>query len=319
MLNIDLSGKRALVAGVADAGGFGFAIAKSLAEAGASVCVGTWPPALNIFLNLIERGKMDEARRMPDGSMLEFERIYPLDAAFDTLSDAPEELRTSKRYKDTGDFSIEGMANRLKTDFGDKPLDIVVHSLANGSEVTRALLDTSRAGYLSAIGTSAYSNISLINRLSPLMRDGGSLHVADLHGVRAGDTGLRRGDVVGKSGARERYAGARLRSRPAVRPPGERHLGGAIRIAGGERHRHHRKDGGVLRGELTAAGATHARGSRARGRVSRLAAREWDHRHHLVRRQGVSRNGNGGGVCRRVPHAELIAPFSGSWMRRGSE
>ena len=35
MLSIDLAGKRALVAGVADDGGFGFAIAKSLAEAGA--------------------------------------------------------------------------------------------------------------------------------------------------------------------------------------------------------------------------------------------------------------------------------------------
>ena len=49
MLNIDLTGKRALVAGVADDGGFGFAIAKALAEAGATVCVGTWPPALGIF------------------------------------------------------------------------------------------------------------------------------------------------------------------------------------------------------------------------------------------------------------------------------
>ena len=58
MLSIDLSGKRALVAGVADDAGFGFAIAKALGEAGATVCVGTWPPALNIFLNLIERGKI---------------------------------------------------------------------------------------------------------------------------------------------------------------------------------------------------------------------------------------------------------------------
>ena len=41
MLNIDLRGRRALVAGVADDGGFGFAIAKALGEAGASVCVGT--------------------------------------------------------------------------------------------------------------------------------------------------------------------------------------------------------------------------------------------------------------------------------------
>ena len=93
MLNIDLTGRRALVAGVADDGGFGFAIAKALAEAGASVCVGTWPPALNIFLNLLERGKMDESRRLSDGKLLEFEKIYPLDAVFDTYDEMPEDLR----------------------------------------------------------------------------------------------------------------------------------------------------------------------------------------------------------------------------------
>ena len=89
MLNIDLRGRRALVAGVADDGGFGFAIAKALAEAGATVCVGTWPPALNIFLNLLERGKMDESRRLSDGSLLTFEKIYPLDAAFDSYGAMP--------------------------------------------------------------------------------------------------------------------------------------------------------------------------------------------------------------------------------------
>src|SRR4029078_8107583 len=88
MLNIDLTGKRALVAGVADDAGFGFAIAKALAEAGASVSVGTWPPALNIFMNLLERGKMDESRKLSNGKLLEFEKIYPLDAAFDILADA---------------------------------------------------------------------------------------------------------------------------------------------------------------------------------------------------------------------------------------
>ena len=40
MLNIDLKGRRALVAGVADDGGFGFAIAKALAEAGAQSYLG---------------------------------------------------------------------------------------------------------------------------------------------------------------------------------------------------------------------------------------------------------------------------------------
>ena len=175
MLNIDLRGRRALVAGVADDGGFGFAIAKALAEAGASVCVATWPPALNIFLNLLERGKMDESRRMSDGSMLTFERIYPLDAVFDTYDDIPEELRASKRYKEVGDCSIDGLAQRLVADFGERPLDVLVHSLANGPEVKKPLLETSRAGYLAAVSASSYSLLSLTARLGPLMREGGAV------------------------------------------------------------------------------------------------------------------------------------------------
>ncbi len=174
MLNIDLTGRRALVAGVADDGGFGFAISKALAEAGASVIVGTWPPALNIFRNLLERGKMDESRRMSNGSLLEFEKIYPLDAAFDTLADAPEDVRNNKRYAGLGDFSIDGVASQLREDFGGKPLDIVVHSLANGPEVKRPLLETSRHGYLTAVGVSAYSLVSMVNRFGPLMKSNGS-------------------------------------------------------------------------------------------------------------------------------------------------
>jgi enoyl-[acyl-carrier protein] reductase I len=174
MLNIDLRGRRALVAGVADDNGFGFAIAKALAEAGASVCVATWPPALTIFVNLIERGKIDESRRLADGSLMAFERIYPLDAVFDTLADAPEEIRTNKRYAERGDFSIDGLATQLVADFGERPLDIVVHSLANGPEVRKPLLETSRAGYLAAVSASAYSMVSLVQRLGPLMRPGGS-------------------------------------------------------------------------------------------------------------------------------------------------
>src|SRR5262245_59493492 len=135
MLPIDLTGKRALVAGVADDGGFGFAIAKALAEAGASICVGTWPPALNIFENLLERGKLAESLQLSGGRRLEFERIYPLDAAFDTLDAAPAEIRENKRYRERGDFSVQGMTRRLQEDFGSPALDIVVHSLANGPEV----------------------------------------------------------------------------------------------------------------------------------------------------------------------------------------
>jgi len=175
MLSIDLKGRRALVAGVADDAGFGFAIAKSLAEAGASVCLGTWPPALNIFQNLLERGKIDESRKMSNGQLLQFEKIYPLDAAYDTMADMPEEVRSSKRYKDVGDSSVSGLVERLTADFGAHSLDIVVHSLANGPEVKKALLDTSRRGYLEAVSVSAYSLVSMVARLGPLMKKGGSV------------------------------------------------------------------------------------------------------------------------------------------------
>jgi enoyl-[acyl-carrier protein] reductase I len=160
---------------VADDGGFGFAIAKALAEAGATVCVGTWPPALGIFETLLRRGKMDESRKMPDGSMFEFEKIYPLDAAYDTMADVPEDIRTNKRYAERGDFTVDGMAKALTADFGDKPLDILVHSLANGPEVKKPLLEVSRSGYLAAVSVSAYSLISMIQRLGPMMRPGGSV------------------------------------------------------------------------------------------------------------------------------------------------
>jgi enoyl-[acyl-carrier protein] reductase I len=175
MLPIDLTGRRAFVAGVADDAGFGFAIAKSLAEAGASVCVGTWPPALNIFMNLLERGKLDASRALRSGQRLEFEKIYAFDASYDTYGEIPEELRSNKRYKDVGDPSVEGIAKRFVDDFGERPLDIVVHSLANGPEVKKPLLETSRAGYLTALSVSAYSLVSMIARLGPLMGEGGSV------------------------------------------------------------------------------------------------------------------------------------------------
>jgi enoyl-[acyl-carrier protein] reductase I len=174
MLPIDLSGKRAFVAGVADDGGFGFAIAHTLAEAGASVCVGTWPPALTIFMNLLKRGRMDQSRKLSSGKVLEFERIYPLDAVYDRDEDMPEDVRSSKRYKEVGDCSIDGVARRFAADFGDKPLDIVIHSLANAPEVKKPLLETSRTGYLDALSASAYSFVSMVQRFGPLMRDGGS-------------------------------------------------------------------------------------------------------------------------------------------------
>jgi enoyl-[acyl-carrier protein] reductase I len=175
MLGIDLRGKRALVAGVADDGGLGFGIAKALAEAGASVCVGTWPPALGIFETLLRRGKLAESSKFESGEgTLTFERVYPLDAEYDSDEDLPAELRENKRYKDLGDVSIGGLRDRLLKDFGENCLDIVVHCLANGPEVKKPLLETSRKGYLAANSASAYSYVSMVQRFGPLVKKGGS-------------------------------------------------------------------------------------------------------------------------------------------------
>jgi enoyl-[acyl-carrier protein] reductase I len=77
------------------------------------------------------------------------------------------------------------MVQRMRDDFGDQPLDIVVHSLANAPEVKKPLIDTSRQGYLTAVSVSAYSNISLVRELSPLMRPHGSfLSLTYMAGVR---------------------------------------------------------------------------------------------------------------------------------------
>jgi enoyl-[acyl-carrier protein] reductase I len=173
MLSIDLTGKRAFVAGVADDRGYGWAIVRALAQAGATVCVGTWPPTLRIFTKSLERGKLDIA--LPGGGTIEFEKIYPLDAVFDTPEDVPEDIRTDKRYVELTGYTIQEVADRLRTDFGEPCLDIIVHSLANGPEVQKDLLDTSRSGYLAAVSASAYSMVSMLQRFGPLTRPGGSL------------------------------------------------------------------------------------------------------------------------------------------------
>src|SRR5262249_28046782 len=145
-----------------------------------------WPPALGIFRTLLDRGKLDESLGLPGGGKLAFERIDPLDADFDTAADVPRELAESKRYRDQGDVSVDGLAARLSAAFGAPCLDIVVHSLANGPEVKKPLLDTSRRGYLAAVGVSAYSFTSLVARLGPLVRPGGSfLALTYLAGERA--------------------------------------------------------------------------------------------------------------------------------------
>ncbi|KAL0339573.1 UNVERIFIED_CONTAM: Enoyl-[acyl-carrier-protein] reductase [NADH] 1, chloroplastic [Sesamum radiatum] len=166
-LPIDLRGKRAFIAGIADDNGYGWAIAKSLAAAGAEILVGTWVPALNIFETSLRRGKFDESRVLPDGSLMEITKVYPLDAIYDSLEDVPEDVKTNKRYSGSSNWTVKEVAESVKQDFGS--IDILVHSLANGPEVSKPLLETSRNGYLAAVSASSYSFVSLLRHFLPIM------------------------------------------------------------------------------------------------------------------------------------------------------
>lgn len=172
MLQINLTGKKAFIAGIGDDQGYGWAIAKALAEAGATILIGTWTPMMRIFTTALENGKFDESRILSDGSIMQIAKIYPLDAAFDTPEDVPADILENKRYKDASGFTISEVAAQVAKDYGT--IDIFVHSLANGPEVHKPLLETSRKGYLAAVSASAYSFVSLLKYFGPIMSAGGA-------------------------------------------------------------------------------------------------------------------------------------------------
>lgn len=55
---------------------------------------------------------------------------------------------------------MPGSPPQVAKDWGK--IDILVHSLANGPEVQKPLLETSRRGYLAAMSASSYSFVSLL-------------------------------------------------------------------------------------------------------------------------------------------------------------
>jgi enoyl-[acyl-carrier protein] reductase I len=63
---------------------------------------------------------------------------------FSTPEEVPEDVKNNKRYAGLTGYDIKSCAAAIKRDYGK--VDILVHSLANGPEVTKPLLETSRAG-----------------------------------------------------------------------------------------------------------------------------------------------------------------------------
>ena len=173
MLQIDLRGKIAFIAGIGDDQGYGWAIAKALAEAGATILIGTWTPIVKIFTTSWANGKFDESRMLSNGKMMEYAKLYALDASFDKPEDVPQEIKENKRYQEATGYTISEVAAAVAKDYGK--IDIIVHSLANGPEVKKPLLDTSRNGYLAAISSSSYSFLSLLAHFGPHLNKDGSI------------------------------------------------------------------------------------------------------------------------------------------------
>ena len=171
MLSIDLTGKTAFIAGIGDDKGYGWAIAKRLAEAGATIVVGTWPPVFEIFTKSLERGKLDTS--LASGGEMKIDSIFALDAVYDYPEDVPAEVKENKRYAAQEGYTISEVAAKVQAKYGT--IDILVHSLANGPEVKNDLLETSRRGYLEAFSASSYSLVSLVQKFAPFMNEGGAV------------------------------------------------------------------------------------------------------------------------------------------------
>lgn len=169
MVGIDLTGKNALVTGVSDDGGFGWAIAKSLQASGAKVYLACHPRVVNIVAMFMRRPGTAASRALPYGvaGELKPEAIIACDVAYDTRDDMPEDVRNNKAYE--GDASIRGMYAKYKELTGGAPLDVLVHSVAFSPEIQKSHLETSRGAYLTAASVGAYSLIALVREGLPLM------------------------------------------------------------------------------------------------------------------------------------------------------
>lgn len=176
MIPIDLKGKTALVTGVGDNESFAWFIAKALQAAGARLVFAVHPRMIRIVEGFLSGDAPDdiESRKLPyGGGSLTVEKLLPCDVSYDSLADVPEAVRNDRRYKRVeeqhGDYSIEGLMKTVKESHGG--IDMLIHSVAFAPEIKSKLVDTTRAGYWSAISISAYSLVGLVRAALPLMEN----------------------------------------------------------------------------------------------------------------------------------------------------
>jgi len=137
-----MKGKKGLIVGVANNKSIAYGIAKACSEQGAELAF--------TFLN-----EQLEKRVRPIAEEFGAKAVYELDV------NNPEHLTE--------------LTKSLKKDFGK--IDFIVHSVAFAPReaLKGGLIDTTRADFDVALGTSVYSLISLTAACMPVMNDGGSV------------------------------------------------------------------------------------------------------------------------------------------------
>src|SRR5262249_39830625 len=65
------------------------------------------------------------------------------------------------------EYSIQGTVDTVGKEFGG--IDILIHSVAFSREIMKPLIDTSRKAYHEAMGSSAYSLVSMVRAAAPDM------------------------------------------------------------------------------------------------------------------------------------------------------
>jgi len=136
MIPMDLSGKVALVTGVGDNESFAWFISKALNAAGAKIVLASHPRMVGIVESFLSRDQDAPSRKLPYGAgELKVEKIYPMDARFDTMADVHEETRNDKRFNKHGDFSIEHAVTSCGKEFGG--IDIIIHSSRSVARLPR--------------------------------------------------------------------------------------------------------------------------------------------------------------------------------------
>lgn len=152
---LDLTGKNALVTGIANNRSIAWGIAQQLSKAGANIGVTYLPD---------EKGRMEKKVR---------DLTEPLNPSLFLPCNVQN------------DEQVQATFDAVKTDWGK--LDVLVHCLAfaNRDDLTGDFSDTSRQGFQTALDISAYSLVKLAQQAKVLMSEGGSIvTLTYLGGVR---------------------------------------------------------------------------------------------------------------------------------------